>query len=281
MFYVDKIIDETTGVTITALSGFDTLDLRTRVIVENQESLAVEYQGRVADGKQLKQVLDIRLILNDLPVEFMKHPVRIMIPIEEALKGRDIEIIYFAKSNLRLVDGDIIVPDIKEGIMSFTIDSDGYNYGVAVKESTNSNSGNSSGSGSNTDGKRGRDPESGVWQKNVRGWWYQRPDLTWPQNQWEMIRGLWYYFDKDGYMMSGWQTINNRKYYLCSDGHMVTGWLLNNGKWYYMHEQGDMLSNQWIKYHDNWYYLGTNGEMMINEMTPDGFQLDENGIRIQ
>lgn len=275
MFYVDEIIDKATGVTITALPGCDTLDLRTRAVIENQPELTAEYQERLTDGMQLNRVLDIRLMINDTPVEFADHPVRITIPVEETLKGRAVVMVYFAKTNFRLVDGDMIVPVIKDGRMSFTVESDMYFYGIAVEKNEDNRNGTSGNSGSESQVKS---MQYGTWQKNARGWWYQRMNHTWPQNQWEMIHGLWYYFDADGYMTTGWQMIDNQRYYLCDDGHMMTGWLFSEGKWYYLHDQGHMLANQWIQLKEDWYYMGVGGEMMVNAKTPDGYYVDANGV---
>lgn len=256
MFYVDEITDETTGVTITALPGCETLDLRTKAVIENQPELVVGYQERLPEGLKLNQMLDIRLKINDKPVEFADHPVRITIPVDEALEGRSAVIIYFAKPELRLADGDMIIPFIKDGRMSFTVESDRYHYGIAVdklKADSNGSAGNGGSGGGST-----WNTQSGTWQKNASGWWYQRPNHTWPQNQWEMIHGLWYYFDAEGYMMTGWQ--------------------FSSGKWYYLHDQGHMLANQWIQHKGDWYYLGANGEMMVNATTPDGYYVDMNGV---
>lgn len=275
MFYVDEIIDKTTGVTITALPGCETLDLRTRAVIENQPELTAEYQERPTDGMLLNRVLDIRLMINDTPVEFADHPVRITIPVEETLKGRAVVVVYFAKTNFRLVDGDMIVPVIKDGRMSFAVESDMYFYGIAVEKTEDNRNGTSGNSGSESQVKS---MQYGTWQKNARGWWYQRMNHTWPQNQWEMIHGLWYYFDADGYMTTGWQMINNQRYYLCDDGHMMTGWLFSEGKWYYLHDQGHMLANQWIQLKEDWYYMGVGGEMMVNAKTPDGYYVDANGV---
>lgn len=275
MFYVDEIIDKTTGVTITALPGCETLDLRTRAVIENQPELTAEYQERLTDGMLLNRVLDIRLMINDTPVEFADHPVRITIPVEETLKGRAVVVVYFAKTNFRLVDGDMIVSVIKDGRMSFAVESDMYFYGIAVEKTEDNRNGTSGNSGSESQVKS---MQYGTWQKNARGWWYQRMNHTWPQNQWEMIHGLWYYFDADGYMTTGWQMINNQRYYLCDDGHMMTGWLFSEGKWYYLHDQGHMLANQWIQLKEDWYYMGVGGEMMVNAKTPDGYYVDANGV---
>ena len=37
----------------------------------------------------------------------------------------------------------------------------------------------------------------------------------------------------------------------------------------------------WTKIVNDWYYFGTDGTMLINSVTPDGYQVGENGKWIQ
>lgn len=70
-------------------------------------------------------------------------------------------------------------------------------------------------------------------------------------------------------MVTGWLDDEGNRYYLhpVSDGtqgYMYTGWHLIDGAWYYFNERSD----------------GTQGRLFRSTVTPDGFQVDENGIRI-
>ena len=81
----------------------------------------------------------------------------------------------------------------------------------------------------------------------------------------------WFRFDEHGYMMVGWYFAADEGlwYYLnpISDntqGRMMTGWVLIDGLYYYFNENPD----------------GHRGRMYQNEMTPDGFWVDANGVWI-
>lgn len=79
----------------------------------------------------------------------------------------------------------------------------------------------------------------------------------------------WFLFDSQGYMKTGWyQDEKGDLYYLnpVSDntrGRMVTGWMEINGVFYYFNEKPD----------------GRRGALLRSAVTPDGWQVDENGVR--
>ena len=79
----------------------------------------------------------------------------------------------------------------------------------------------------------------------------------------------WFLFDGQGYMKTGWyQDEKGDLYYLnpVSDntrGRMVTGWMEINGVFYYFNEKSD----------------GRRGALLRSTVTPDGWQVDENGVR--
>jgi len=76
----------------------------------------------------------------------------------------------------------------------------------------------------------------------------------------------WYYFDENGTMMTGWyEDLEGKKYYLheISDGtkgRMYRGWNEINGNWYYFNE--------------------SDGSLVTGTVTPDGYEVDETGARI-
>ena len=136
---------------------------------------------------------------------------------------------------------------------------------------------------------------TGRWIKNSYGWWYQRPDGTYPKNQWEKIDGKWYHFDAKGYMqtewlklsgkwyylgtngamVTGWQKISEKWYYFTAGGVMQTGWLNLNGKYYYMAAGGAMTTG-WLKINDVWYFFKTSGVMAAKEWY-NGYWFNANG----
>ena len=74
--------------------------------------------------------------------------------------------------------------------------------------------------------------------------------------------GRWYYLSPfTGVMLMGWQKIDGIWYYLTADSQQKT-WTFNEGskRWEYTNQNGRPL-----------------GSLYINEMTPDGYQVDENG----
>ena len=99
------------------------------------------------------------------------------------------------------------------------------------------------------------------WRRDATGWWYQRPDGSYPRSQWELIDGNWYYFNASGYMLTGWQQIGGSWYYLDGEGRMLTGWQRIGGSWYYMNGSGVMLTG-WQLIGGSWYYMNGSGVML-------------------
>lgn len=61
------------------------------------------------------------------------------------------------------------------------------------------------------------------WIKDGNGWWYRRPDGTYPANEWHIINHHWYLFNADGYLCTSWHRWDGK---VCDpqDG---------TGSWYY------------------------------------------------
>ena len=167
-----------------------------------------------------------------------------------------------------------------------------------VKEKTkysNNSSGNSTSSGGSSSGSGGsggssgggsgsfkvsssftgqvlgvdRSLSGGQWVQDEKGWWYKRPDGSYPKNSWgyESYNGksYWYYFLDSGYMATGWVEVNGSKYYLFPNsdgwkGRMLTGWQWIEGNCYYLDAQGQ-----------------NEGSLYRNTTTPDGFTVDSEG----
>ena len=109
----------------------------------------------------------------------------------------------------------------------------------------------------------------GQWVQDEKGWWYKRPDGSYPKNSWgyEAYNGksYWYYFLDSGYMATGWVEVNGSKYYLFPNsdgwkGRMLTGWQWIDGNCYYLDPQGQ-----------------NEGALYRNSTTPDGFTVDSEG----
>ena len=114
-----------------------------------------------------------------------------------------------------------------------------------------------------------RSLSGGKWLQDDKGWWYQRPDGSYPKGTWgyEAYNGksYWYYFLDSGYMATGWVDVNGSKYYLFPNsdgwkGRMLTGWQWIDGNCYYLDPQGQ-----------------NEGALYRNTTTPDGFTVDSEG----
>ena len=114
-----------------------------------------------------------------------------------------------------------------------------------------------------------RSLSGGQWVQDEKGWWYKRPDGSYPKNSWgyESYNGksYWYYFLDSGYMATGWVEVNGSKYYLFPNsdgwkGRMLTGWQWIEGNCYYLDAQGQ-----------------NEGSLYRNTTTPDGFTVDSEG----
>ena len=155
----------------------------------------------------------------------------------------------------------------------------------SVSSSSGGSSGGSASSGGSSGGGSGsfkvstslagqvlgveRSLSGGKWLQDDKGWWYQRPDGSYPKGTWgyEAYNGksYWYYFLDSGYMATGWVEVNGSKYYLfpSSDGwkgRMLTGWQWIDGNCYYLDTQGQ-----------------NEGALYRNTTTPDGFTVDAEG----
>ena len=59
-------------------------------------------------------------------------------------------------------------------------------------------------------------------------------------------------------------------------------WIQDSTGWKVRQDDETYLTNQWYQNTDGkWYYIGADGYMMVNATTPDGYQVDANGVWIQ
>lgn len=207
-------------------------------------------------------------------------------------------------------------PDIPPAIQDTTTGSD-----LVDNNANHSNKGNGSSGGSSssptviiTETKpqntntpaSDRGDTTGAWQKDDKGWWYQKADATYPADSWLKVEGEWYLFGDDGYVKTGWQQTGDNWYYLDSvNGDMKTGWLqTTDGKWYLLDNvNGDMktgwqqtadgkwyfldlvngdMKTGWLQTADGkWYYLNADGSCAMDTITPDGYRVDKNGAWVK
>lgn len=121
------------------------------------------------------------------------------------------------------------------------------------------------------------------WYRNAAGVWYYLQGNCEMATNWQQVNGKWYYLDsKNGDMKTSWlQTADGKWYYLNpKNGDMAEGWQLVNGKWYYLNPKSGEMATGWKNIGGKWYFLSKSGECLLNTITPDGYQVDQNGAWI-
>ncbi len=56
-------------------------------------------------------------------------------------------------------------------------------------------------------------------------------------------------------------------------------WLENKGKWYFFDQEGYMKKG-WVLWKEKWYYLSENGDMLVDTITPDGYNVNKDGVYV-
>ncbi len=171
-----------------------------------------------------------------------------------------------------------------------------------------------SGRGGSTNAN-GPSESKGTWKKNADGSWSFLLSSGELAPGWHYIRSStgmhWYRFNEKGIMLTGWQLDPDGRWYYLSEkegaelGEMVTGWRQDaqDGYWYYLDPLTGAMRIGWVKIGTRWYYFNPEvpvstweqdsegrwvyrgleayrpyGSMYRNEMTPDGYRVDENGV---
>ena len=97
------------------------------------------------------------------------------------------------------------------------------------------------------------------WQK-VGGYWYYFNGGGDAKIGWLQSGTTWYYFDGEGKMQTGLQKIGNKYYFFDTSGAMKTGWQKAGGYWYYFNGGGDAKTG-WMQSGTTWYYFNGEGKM--------------------
>lgn len=180
------------------------------------------------------------------------------------------------------------------------------------KPGNNTNSGNSGSSSSRSEHSSSSSSSAGTWRQDEKGRWFAWASGRYPKDSWTLIGGKWFHFDAEGYLTLGWFRSADGKWYYCDPngaviGQMYTGWLLDNsdGYWYYLDPYTGAMATGWKEISGKWYYfhLGSvnetgwiqdsmigawnytkkdvmpQGALYVNTQTPDGYSVDENGVR--
>lgn len=86
------------------------------------------------------------------------------------------------------------------------------------------------------------------------------------------------YLDQEGKIIKNMWIFNRAKWYLTDEsGLMVTGWQRADGKWYLFAADGSMLIN-WQYVNDWWYFMDQSGALLTGTITPDGYQVNADGV---
>lgn len=97
-----------------------------------------------------------------------------------------------------------------------------------------------------------------------------------------------YRFLSNGDAAVGLQKINGTWYFLSTSrvagerGLIVTSSFAEtaDGRTIYLTKAGKIARSRWVRHAGNYYYLEATGNLARNKVTPDGWKVDENGVRI-
>lgn len=109
---------------------------------------------------------------------------------------------------------------------------------------------------------------------------YLKPDGTYVGNGWLNVDDNLYYMDENGIMVS--DTITPDGYYVNAKGektNYIPGWHQDEKGWRYIQKNGYYAGATWIQGENgNWYYINIGTYMETDDVTPDGYYVDTNGI---
>ena len=110
---------------------------------------------------------------------------------------------------------------------------------------------------------------------------YRKPDGTYVANGWLNVDDELYYMDANGVMLK--DTITPDGIYVNVNGEKtsyIPGWYWDPaGCWRYIQKNGYYMSNGWLQDTDGkWYYFNLGAQMETDDITPDGYYVDANGV---
>ena len=110
---------------------------------------------------------------------------------------------------------------------------------------------------------------------------YRKPDGTYVANGWLNVDDELYYMDANGVMLK--DTITPDGIYVNVNGvktSYIPGWYWDPaGCWRYIQKNGYYMSNGWMQDTDGkWYYFNLGAQMETDDITPDGYYVDANGV---
>ena len=109
---------------------------------------------------------------------------------------------------------------------------------------------------------------------------YRKPDGTFVTGGWLNVDEESYYIDENGYLLT--DTITPDGIYVNSKGektNYIPGWHQDEKGWRYIQKNGYYAGATWIQGEDGkWYYINIGTYMETDDVTPDGYYVDANGV---
>lgn len=120
--------------------------------------------------------------------------------------------------------------------------------------------------------------EDGFYEESGK-WYYMEGGIK-VQNTFVVSQGELYHVGTDGYLDYGWYQDRTGWYYFDTTGKSVSGWILDMDSWYYLNEKTYLTGWNRLPYDGElmWFYFSPEGALYQNCITPDGYQVDENGV---
>ena len=109
---------------------------------------------------------------------------------------------------------------------------------------------------------------------------YRKPDGSFVIGGWLRVDNESYYMDENGVMLK--DTITPDGKYVNINGEKtsyIPGWHQDEGGWHYIMKNGYYAGATWIQDTDGkWYYMNIGTYMETDDITPDGYYVDANGV---
>ena len=131
--------------------------------------------------------------------------------------------------------------------------------------------------------------DAGAYEGTITGGWtrdesgnkkYRKPDGSFVSGGWLRVDDESYYMDENGVMLT--DTITPDGIYVNINGektNYIPGWYQDEGGWHYIMKNGYYAGATWIQDTDGkWYYINIGTYMETNDITPDGYYVDANGV---
>lgn len=131
--------------------------------------------------------------------------------------------------------------------------------------------------------------DAGAYEGTITGGWtrdesgnkkYRKPDGGFVSGGWLRVDDESYYMDENGVMLA--DTITPDGIYVNINGektNYIPGWYQDEGGWHYIMRNGYYAGATWIQDTDGkWYYINIGTYMETDDITPDGYYVDANGV---